>query len=218
MPPSSRVTLRWKTAVAALPFYTATTLLSAITSRGKTTPTSRAPVAGGASSRTQAPAHTKWIDNIAVTDLGIHKYNTAIATVSLKGIKNTDVTWQDNVTLNGTPGAELIRTSSGNASPSAKSNDLGKNPGLTASEIKAIANAMSPSASGSSSKSSAAEDQTGTGTPQRPRPTPAPPTSPADQAVTSSTAAPAPTRSTATAAMTSSTASGQRQALRRRRR
>ena len=106
-------------------------------------------------------SHTKWIDNIAVTDLGIHKYNTAIATVSLKGITNTDVTWQDNVTFNGTPGAASIRTSSGNASPSAKTNDLGKNPGLTASEIKSMANAMSPSASGSSSKSPAAEDDTG---------------------------------------------------------
>ena len=83
-------------------------------------------------------SHTTWIDNIAVTNLNIHRDNTAIANVSITG-KNSDVTWKDNLTFNGNPGADSIRTSNGNSVPSGSNNDLGKNPNLSVSDIKSMA-------------------------------------------------------------------------------
>lgn len=102
-------------------------------------------------------SHTKWIDNIAVTDTSIHKDNTAIANVSING-KNTDVTWQGNVTFNGTPGADSIRTSTGNAAPSGSNNDLGVNPGLDFSDIKAMAAKLGNATSSPSAPSAPADD------------------------------------------------------------
>ena len=83
-------------------------------------------------------SHTTWIDNIAVTNLNIHRDNTAIANVSITG-KNSDVTWKDNLTFNGNPGADSIRTSNGNSAPSGSNNDLGRNPNLSVSDIKSMA-------------------------------------------------------------------------------
>ena len=47
----------------------------------------------------------------------------------INGYQNKDVDWYNNITFNGTPGQDSIRTSGGNTIP-ANSNELGVNPGF----------------------------------------------------------------------------------------
>jgi serralysin len=110
-------------------------------------------------------SHNTWIGNIAVADLGTHKDNTAIANVSW-GSRNTDITWRDNITFNGKSGDASIRTSSGNAAPTAKDNDLGKNAGLSLSEIKSMAAKLAAGNASVSVETStaSADSDTGSGT------------------------------------------------------
>ena len=102
----------------------------------------------------QVSDNIKWINNIAVTDLSVSKYNTAIGNFSYSGDKNTNVTWSGNTTYNGRNGDDSVSVSSGNATPSASSNNLGENPGLTLSEVKAMGTKLA-SASASASASAA---------------------------------------------------------------
>ena len=138
-PPSSRGTLRTETAAAAFHvlYSDYVTVRDNIACHNNTDLKSTGNWRGEIQNTNSS--HTIWTNNIAVTDPKIHKDNTAIANVSFSTGKNTDVTWAGNVTFNGTPGADSIRTSSGNAAPSASNNKLGVNPGLDFSEIKSMA-------------------------------------------------------------------------------
>ncbi len=77
-----------------------------------------------------------WIGNIAVTDAG----NPAIANVRFNGDPaNRNITWHDNTTFNGKPGADSIYANAGNSTPtSANGNRLGSDPGLSLSKLKAF--------------------------------------------------------------------------------
>jgi serralysin len=73
--------------------------------------------------------HTTWVNNIAVTNTNINKYNTAISNVSFGDDPNEGVVWHNNLTFNGTAGDASIRANNGNARPTAADgNMLGVDP------------------------------------------------------------------------------------------
>lgn len=71
-------------------------------------------------------SHNTWINNIAIADPTVHPHNAAINTISYDGYTNDNVTWHNNLTFNGTPGAASVKTIGGNAMPTeADGNKLG---------------------------------------------------------------------------------------------
>ena len=118
----------------------------------------------------QASHHNTWTGNIAITDGG----NPAISNISFGGDgANKNVTWSNNTTFNGTKGADAVSPLDGNSLPSDANNNLGTDPGLSLSEIRAKGAAL-----------------TGHTPPLR-RPLPTPPR-PRPRPIWSWTAAPAP--------------------------
>ena len=80
-----------------------------------------------------------WTGNIAVTDRG----NPAIGNLSFQGDPaNRNVTWNDNTTFNGTRGDDSVFVTPGDSRPSAANNNLGSNPGLALSEVRAMGDAL----------------------------------------------------------------------------
>jgi hypothetical protein len=110
--------------------------------------------------QTQAADNVKWIDNVAVADKTVNKYNTAIGNFSFSGDKNTGITWSDNTTYNGKSGDASVSVSSGNASPTGSGNDLGKNPGLSLSTVKSMAAKLAGATASASAASAAVESLT----------------------------------------------------------
>lgn len=73
--------------------------------------------------------HTTFINNIAVANTAVNASNTAISNTSDTGSANTNVTWSDNITYNGTTGAASVNNDGGNSVPTAANgNQLGVNP------------------------------------------------------------------------------------------
>lgn len=109
----------------------------------------------------QSSDNNTWIGNVAVTDKSIHKSNTAIANVG----DSDNITWKNNTTFSGKQGDASLNIGSGNSAPSASSNNLGKDPGLSLSELKAMAGKLGASVSTSSQKvvvdSASADGDTG---------------------------------------------------------
>ncbi len=90
-----------------------------------------------------ASHNNTWVGNIAITDAG----NPAIGNLSFNGEgANKNVTWTNNTTFNGTKGADSVYATAGNSTPSASNNDLGKDPGLSLSKVKAMAAALTGTA------------------------------------------------------------------------
>jgi serralysin len=80
-------------------------------------------------------SNNTWTGNIAVTD----SRSPAISNVSFSGDPaNKNVTWSDNTTFNGTRGADSVYANAGNSTPNDAKNDLGVDPGLSLSEVKAM--------------------------------------------------------------------------------
>lgn len=70
-----------------------------------------------------------WVNNIAVADPSTNSNNTAIGNYSYGGYKNAGVTWENNLTYNGTVGEPSVKTDGGNPAPSAAGgNQLGVDP------------------------------------------------------------------------------------------
>ena len=87
-----------------------------------------------------------WIENIAVTiDV---QGNTAIGNVSFSG-KTRDASWSGQHHLQRHGRRDSITTNNGNSLPSASNNDLGTDPGLSLSEIKAMGAALTGNAAAS---------------------------------------------------------------------
>jgi len=89
--------------------------------------------------QTQASDNITWINNTAVADKTINRYNEAIGNFSFSGDRNTGISWRDNTTFNGRAGDDAVSTSAGNASPSGSNNDLGHNPQISLSDIRSMA-------------------------------------------------------------------------------
>ena len=87
----------------------------------------------------QAADNNTWIDNVAVADTKVNKHNSAIGNFSFKSNDNSDVVWRGNTTFNGKNGDDSVSTNFGNRAPSGSNNDLGHDPKLTLSDIKAMA-------------------------------------------------------------------------------
>jgi nitrous oxidase accessory protein NosD len=88
-----------------------------------------------------------WTGNIAVTDRG----NPAIGNVSFgKDRANKNVSWHDNITFNGKQGDDSIYANAGNSLPHGNGNKLGSNPGLSLSELKQMAAALTGKAAAAS--------------------------------------------------------------------
>jgi serralysin len=91
----------------------------------------------------QASHNNTWTGNISITDAG----NPAISNVSYSGDgANRSVSWSNNTTWNGTKGADSVYANFGNSLPSDANNNLGTDPGLSLSEIKAKAAALTSAA------------------------------------------------------------------------
>jgi serralysin len=89
--------------------------------------------------QTQAADNITWVGNIAIANPHINKHNAAIGSFSFGGEKNSSIEWRNNITFNGKSGDDSVSMNNGNNGPSAKENKLGVNPGLDASDIKALA-------------------------------------------------------------------------------
>ena len=101
----------------------------------------------------QASHNNTWTGNIAITDAG----NPAISNVSFSGDgANKNVAWSNNTTWNGTKGADSVYANVGNSLPSDANNNLGTDPGLSLSEVKAKGAALT----GNAASSTAAADTT----------------------------------------------------------
>lgn len=103
-----------------------------------------------------------WTGNVAVTDKG----NPAIANLSFAGEPiNKNVSFSGNTTFNGTKGDASVYATAGNSTPGGSNNNLGKDPGLTLSEVKAMAGKLGASVSTASQKvvvdSASADGDTG---------------------------------------------------------
>jgi serralysin len=100
-----------------------------------------------------ASHNNTWTGNIAITDRG----NPAISNTSFNGEgTNKNVSYSNNTTWNGTKGDDAVYVSSGNGRPSDGNNRLGVDPGLSLSEVKAKAAALT----GAAAWSPAAADTT----------------------------------------------------------
>lgn len=73
----------------------------------------------------QDSANNTWINNVAVADTSVNKYNTAIGFYG----GNSNTKWLNNITFNGTTGQASLNTEGGNNNNiSATNNKLGVNP------------------------------------------------------------------------------------------